>query len=80
MPNAIINYNIIGKRISHARKQLKLDQYEFSASLEVDYGIKLSNKMISRIENGTRPVRDAELMAIAKILGKSPNWLFNWDK
>ena len=79
MPNAIINYNIIGKRIKEARQKIKLDQHDLSAQLDVDYNITLSNKMISRIENGSRPVRDAELLAIAKILKISPNWLFAWE-
>jgi len=80
MPNAKINYNVIGRRVRAARRKAKMDQQELSAALSVDYDIELSNKMIHRIEKGTRPVRDAELVAIAKILEVSPNWLFSWRK
>lgn len=80
MPNALINYNVIGARIKQARQKAKIDQHDLAASLEVDYDIKLSNKMLSRIESGARPVRDAELKAIAKLLKVTPNWLFDWEK
>ncbi len=80
MPNAKINYNVVGHRIRQARQKSRLDQQELSAALSVDYDIELSNKVIYRIEKGLRPVRDAELIAFAKILKVSPDWLFNWNK
>lgn len=79
MPNARIGYNVIGKRIKEARKRAKMDQHALSAALSVDHNIDLSNKLICRIEAGNRPVRDAELIAIANVLNVSPNWLFGED-
>ncbi len=55
-----------------------MDQHELSAALSVDHTIELSNKVIHRIEKGARPVRDVELIAIAKVLSVSPNWLCKW--
>lgn len=78
MPNAKINYNLIGARIREARENAKLEQQELSAALSVEHQIELSSKIIHKIEKGQRPVRDAELIAIATVLDVEPNWLCNW--
>lgn len=79
MPNAKINYNLIGSRIREAREKARLDQQELSAALSVEYQIELSSKIIHKVEKGQRPVRDAELIAIASVLEVDPNWLCSWE-
>ncbi len=80
MPNAKIKGNRIGQKIRQAREKHKMGQVELSAALSVDHAIDLSQRLISEIENGRRPVRDKELYAIASILEVDPNWLFGWGE
>jgi len=58
--------NLIGKRVSYARKQLGLNQEELSKSL----GFK-DRQILSNIENGNRGVSVEELIKIMKITGKN---------
>jgi len=76
MPSPKITGNIIGHRVQKARKVANITQIELSTILGVDYKIELSPELISRIESGSRPVRDKELKAIADVLDVTPNDLF----
>jgi len=76
MPNARITGNIVGAAIQKTRLKKQINQVDLSAELSVTYGIELSQNLISKIESGRRPVRDKELMAIAKALGVTPDILF----
>ena len=67
--------NICGARIKEQRMHIGLKQVDFSAALDVEYGIKLDQSDVSEIERGTRGVRDYELKAFAEILGVSVQWL-----
>jgi transcriptional regulator with XRE-family HTH domain len=73
---AAILKNIIGERVRAARmkEKPKVTQLDLLARLEIR-GIYLEKTAISKIETGTRPVSDKELVAIADALRVTPNWL-----
>ena len=68
--------NISGERIREARLKRRLTQADFAAQLQVA-GVTIERDSISRIEIGTRFVADFELMAIAKVLNVSVEWLLS---
>ena len=59
--------NISGRRIREMRRNSNLKLVELSAALEIDYGIKLSEADLSKIENNQRGVKDYELHAFAQL-------------
>lgn len=69
--------NIVGEQIRAARLAEKppATQQEVSARLET-YGVILSDSSIGKIENGTRPVTDMQIIAFAKALKVRIAWLF----
>ena len=70
--------NLIGARVRKARlsKTPKITQLKLATLLQLE-GIDVDQAQISKLENGTRPVRDIELVMLAKILGVSASWLLN---
>ena len=66
--------NIIGARVTQARKAKGMKQVELLAKLQLA-GVDLSVPAISLLEGQKRPVSDIELNAIADILGVSVDWL-----
>ena len=68
--------NIIGERVRLARHSAipKITQVELSARLQV-LGVDIGDSTIGKIENGTSAVTDIQLIAFAKALNVSPNWL-----
>ena len=68
--------NIIGARVKEARKMNKpaLTQENLAAKLDF-MDIKLDRISISRIESGDRFVSDYEVVALAKSLGVTLEWL-----
>lgn len=68
--------NAIGDRVREARlaEKPKATQEDISARLAV-IGITLSASSIGKIEAGTRPVTDLQLIALAKVLKTSVAWL-----
>lgn len=72
--------NIIGERVREARLNAKpkVTQVDLLARLEVR-GIVLEKTSISKIEAGTRPVSDKELVAFADALHVTTNWLLKID-
>ena len=72
--------NICGKRVKLARVNQDMDQVELAAALSVDHEIEMAQTSISEIERGERGVRDFELIALAKILEVSAEWLLYGDK
>ena len=71
-----ISKNLIGSRVREARLRVKpkVTQTDLLARLEIRE-IYLNETAISKIEAGTRPVTDRELVAIADSLHVTPNWL-----
>ena len=68
------NRNIIGARVTEARKIQNMKQVELLAKLQLK-GIELSTPSLSLLEGQKRPVSDIELLAIADVLNVSVNWL-----
>ena len=69
--------NIIGARVRQARKAAKppITQVDLVARLQV-LGMMIDQSGISKIESGSRPVLDVEVVALAKALNVSVAWLF----
>lgn len=70
--------NIVGNRVQEARRKFKppLSQEALAVRLELD-GWKISRGTLSKIEAGIRQVTDFEVMALARTLKVSPDWLFD---
>lgn len=66
--------NLVGARVTEARKRLGMKQVELLAKLQVA-GVDLSVPALSLLEGQKRPVSDFELCALADILGVSVDWL-----
>lgn len=66
--------NIVGARVTEARKRLGLKQVDLLAKLQVA-GVEISIPALSLLEGQKRPVSDRELNALADILNVSADWL-----
>jgi transcriptional regulator with XRE-family HTH domain len=68
--------NVIGTRVRKARKAAKppITQLDLVARLGLQK-MKVDQSIISKIENGTRPVYDYELPKIARALKVTVGWL-----
>lgn len=66
--------NLIGARVTEARKAQGMKQVELLAKLQLA-GIEMSVPALSLLEGQKRPVTDIELNAIADILNVSVDWL-----
>lgn len=75
-----VKKNVIGKAIRELRLAEKppATQHDLSARLEL-LGVTLSASSIGKIENGTRPVTDIQLIAFAKALKVTPAWLISQE-
>lgn len=73
------NRNIIGARVTEARKAQNMKQVELLAKLQL-VGIEMSIPALSLLEGQKRPVSDIELNALADILNVSVNWLLGRDQ
>lgn len=69
--------NVIGDHVKQARRSSKprVTQNELVARLQV-LGVSIDRSMLSKIENGSRPVYDYEVVALAKALKVSVAWLY----
>lgn len=66
--------NIVGSRVTMARKEHGMKQVELLAKLQLE-GIDISIPALSLLEGQKRPVSDIELNALADILDVSVDWL-----
>ena len=71
---ALGNRNIVGARVTEARKALGMKQVELLAQLQLR-GVDLSVPALSLLEGQKRPVSDIELNALADILHVTVDWL-----
>ena len=73
--------NVAGPKIRAARlaESPAATQKDLSARLET-HGIVLSASSIGKIENGSRPVTDLQVIAFAKALKVKPGWLLQQDE
>jgi len=71
-----MNKNIVGERVKLARKNAKppITQIELVARLQTA-GVRIDQSGLSKLENGTRPVTDREVVQIAKALKVDVGWL-----
>lgn len=72
--------NVVGPRIREARRRSgrAVTQQELVARLQT-LGLEIDRTAISKIEAGTRPVTDVEIIAICKALGVKVATLFPDD-
>ena len=66
--------NLIGARVTEARKARNMKQVELLAKLQLA-GVDMSIPALSLLEGQKRPVSDIELNALADILRVSVDWL-----
>lgn len=66
--------NIVGAKIEQHRKAIGLKQKDLLTQLQIN-GIDLNASGLSKLEGQLRYVTDFELVAIAKVLGVSVDWL-----
>ncbi len=71
---ALGNRNIIGARVTEARRKKDMKQIELLTQLQLN-GIEISTPALSLLEGQKRPVSDIELNALADILEVSVDWL-----
>ena len=76
---ALGNRNLIGARVTLARKKKKMKQNELLEKLQ-QAGVEMSVPALSLLEGQKRPVSDIELNALAEILQVSVNWLLGKDE
>ncbi len=72
--------NLCGKRVKLARVAKDMKQVDLSAALSVDFGVEISQKAISRLERGIRPVTDVELVILSSLLDVPIAWLLFGEK
>ena len=73
---ALGNRNIIGARVTEARRKKNMKQIELLTQLQL-HGIEMSTPALSLLEGQKRPVSDIELNALANILEVSVDWLLS---
>ncbi len=71
---ALGDKNMIGAKVTQARKEQGMKQIELLAKLQLA-GIDISTPALSLLEGQKRPVSDIELNALADILNVSVDWL-----
>ncbi len=76
---ALGDRNIVGARVTQARKKLGMKQVELLAKLQL-MGMDMSVPALSLLEGQKRPVSDIELNALADVLGVSVAWLLGREE
>ncbi len=71
---ALGNRNLVGARVESERKRQGMKQKELLAQLQVN-GIDMNASGLSKLEGQIRFVTDSELVALARILNVSVDWL-----
>lgn len=71
---ALGNRNLVGARVTEARRRMGMKQVDLLAKLQVS-GIDISVPALSLLEGQKRPVSDFELCALADALHVSVEWL-----
>lgn len=71
--------NMVGAKVTLARKRLGMKQVELLAQLQLR-GIEISVPALSLLEGQKRPVNDFELCALSEILNVSVNWLLGKEE
>lgn len=66
--------NITGERVAKLRKELQMTQTDLMEKLEKK-SVHIRRTDITKLEIGTRCVRDYEVLALSKILKTTPQYL-----
>jgi HTH-type transcriptional regulator, cell division transcriptional repressor len=71
--------NIVGIRVKEARlnKYPKLTQDQLASRLQVE-GVHIDRTAVAKIESGSRPVTDIEILALAAVLSVTAAWLLEY--
>ena len=76
---ALGDRNLIGARVTAARKAQGMKQVELLAKLQLA-GVDMRVPALSLLEGQKRPVSDIELNALADILNVSVDWLLGREE
>ena len=76
---ALGDRNLVGARVTTARKAQGMKQVELLAKLQLA-GVDMSVPALSLLEGQKRPVSDIELNALADILNVSVDWLLGREE
>lgn len=76
---ALGNRNIIGARVTQARRAKGMTQKALMARLQTA-GMDVSGPALSLLEGQKRPVSDLELLTLARLLEVTPHWLLGWEQ
>lgn len=76
---ALGSKNIIGARVTLARRSRQMTQKQLMAQLQT-LGMDISAPALSLLEAQKRPVTDRELAILARVLEVSPLWLLGWEE
>ena len=76
---ALGNRNMIGARVTEARRCMGIKQMDLLARLQTS-GIDISIPALSLLEGQKRPVSDFELCALADALHVSVDWLLGREQ
>ena len=79
MTNLTKNSNLCGHRVKIARVAKNMKQIDLAAAMNVDFKIDITQNGVSYIERGERFVKDFELVALARILDVTVEWLLEGD-
>ena len=66
--------NIVGSRVAAQRQQQGMTQTDLMSQLN-KHGIESTRTAVTKLETGFRCVRDYEVVALAKILKTTPQYL-----
>jgi hypothetical protein len=66
--------NIVGQRVAKLRQKLQMTQTDLMLAL-TKQGIQITRTAVTKLETGFRCVRDFEVVALAKILKTTPQYL-----
>ncbi|MBQ3086166.1 MAG: helix-turn-helix domain-containing protein [Clostridia bacterium] len=72
------NRNIVGARVEQRRKEIGMKQKDLLMQLQIN-GIDLNASGLSKLEGQIRSVLDYELVALAKVLNVSIEWLLGLE-
>ena len=73
------NRNMIGARVTEARKKSGMKQTELLSKLQLA-DIEISSPALSLLEGQKRPVSDYEINALADIFNVSADWLMGREQ
>ena len=72
------NRNLVGRRVTEARRALGITQVQLLARLQVR-GVDINASALSKLEGQLRTVTDIELLAFAEILDVDVFWLLTGE-